>query len=98
MSSQDEESAEKDVGTRSQIPVLKKKVESPCGQGFAKLAQSFTSSSGGDEENEDGGEKDPELIAFQKEGQEICNTMGRMARKMDEIEKNADPRKRVEVS
>jgi len=60
---------------------------------FARIAKTFVSGNG------DGSvTKDSDLLSFQQEGEDVCKTMSRMATKLEEIDKDADPRKRIDVS
>lgn len=58
---------------------------------FARIAKTFTGSNGDST-------KDKDLLGFQKEGESISSTMARMARKLEEIEEDECPRKRVDAS
>ncbi|XP_035715809.1 dystrophin isoform X4 [Folsomia candida] len=57
---------------------------------FARIAKTFTGSNGDST-------KDKDLLGFQKEGESISSTMARMARKLEEIEEDECPRKRVDA-
>lgn len=60
---------------------------------FARIAKSFTL-----ESDKETCTEDKDLLGFQSEGEEISKTMMRMAKKLEEIDKDSDPRKRVDVS
>jgi hypothetical protein len=80
----------KENDSRSSHQSMKLSVEPSA---FARIAKTFTL--GLDEESS---VKDKDLFAFQKEGEEISKTMAKMAKKLEEVDKESDPRKRVDVS
>jgi len=71
---------------------------SPDPYGFSKISATRTTEVPGRSDIRDGNKKEDDILAFEREGQEISKTMARMAKKLEEIEKDADPRKRVDVS